>query len=178
MAKPDDLPEDDAALFRAAVGPLRELKPPPEAQRKAPPAPLPRQFERDENEALAASKLSTGAESDADALSYRRPEVPARVLRRLRRGLYAVQDEIDLHQLLAAQAEEVLRLFLNDARSHDRRCVRIIHGKGLHSKGDGPVLKPLVDRMLSRRGDVLAYTSAPPAQGGSGAVLVLLATRQ
>ena len=175
MADHEDSKQDDAALFRSAIGPIRRLKPAAETAPTPRPTPRARQFQRDEAEALAASRQAAPGElADADALSYRRPEVAPRVLRRLRRGLYAVQDEIDLHHMPAAQAEDVLRLFLNEARQHGRHCVRIIHGKGLHSRGEGPVLKPLVDRVLSRRADVLAYGSAPPSQGGSGAVLVLL----
>ena len=76
-----------------------------------------------------------------------------------------------------------MRAFLHDARQHGVGCVRIVHGKGLHgaasiASGGQPVLKNLVDRMLRHRADVLAFHSAPPAQGGTGAVLVLLAPRR
>ena len=71
----------------------------------------------------------------------------------------------------------MLRSFLTDARHAGLGCVRIIHGKGLHGDSGTPVLKNLVDRLLRHRADVLAFHSAPPAQGGTGAVLVLLAKR-
>jgi DNA-nicking Smr family endonuclease len=70
----------------------------------------------------------------------------------------------------------LLKRFLNDARGGFHPCVRIVHGKGLRSEG-APVLKQIVDRVLRQRGDVIAFASAPPAQGGSGAVLVLLEPR-
>jgi len=107
-------------------------------------------------------------------LRYRRDEVPPHVLKRLARGQYAVQDELDLHHTSAAHAEAMLREFLHEAHLHEYRCVRIIHGKGVHSDRGVPVLKNLVDRLLRRRADVLAFHSAPAAQGGTGAALVLL----
>jgi len=112
-----------------------------------------------------------------DVLSHRRDEVPPRVLQRLARGLYAAQDELDLHLADAAKAEILLRRFLGEARDAGFGCVRIIHGKGLHSDGSLPVLKNVVDRILRQRANVLAFHSAPAAQGGTGAVLVLLASR-
>jgi DNA-nicking Smr family endonuclease len=97
------------------------------------------------------------------------------VLQRLRRGQYAAQDELDLHHSDATQAEALLRRFLKESTHAGLGCVRIVHGKGLHSDSGVPVLKNLVDRLLRQRADVLAFHSAPPAQGGQGAVLVLLA---
>ena len=170
--------DDDAALFRSAIGPVREL-PPAEAP-PAPPRPRPRarMADLDEAEALGEFKsLLAGELLDAgDTLRYRREEVPPRVLKRLGQGHYAAQDELDLHSATAAAAEALLRRFLQDARANGLPCVRIIHGKGLGS-GGVPILKNLVDRLLRHRNDVLAYHSAPAAQGGTGAVLVLLRPR-
>ena len=104
--------------------------------------------------------------------------MPPRTLQRLRRGHYATQDELDLHWADARQAEAMLREFLNHARQHGLGCVRVIHGKGLHGDSTAPVLKNLVDRLLRHRADVLAFASAPPNQGGTGAVLVLLAAKR
>ncbi|MFL6593107.1 MAG: Smr/MutS family protein [Luteimonas sp.] len=168
---------DDAALFRAAIGPVRELTPASPPPEKPKPRPLPRMGARDEADArdefrraLAADTLEAG-----DALSFRREDVPPRVLRRLGRGDYAAQEELDLHHSAAGEAESMLREFLRQARRSGLGCVRIVHGKGLHSDSGIPVLKNLVDRVLRQRADVLAFHSAPPAQGGHGAVLVLLA---
>jgi len=177
QSSPADEETDDAALFRAAIGPVRELPPalPPPAKPR--PRPLPRMGARDEADArdefrraLAADTLEAG-----DALSFRRDEVPPRVLQRLRRGDYAAQEELDLHHSGAGEAESMLRDFLREARRSGLGCVRVVHGKGLHSDSGIPVLKNLVDRVLRQRADVLAFHSAPPAQGGHGAVLVLLA---
>ena len=112
-----------------------------------------------------------------DVLSYRREALSPRAFQRLKRGQFSVQDELDLHGATALQAEGLLRRFLADAHAHDHGCVRVIHGKGQRSDGDAPVLKNLVDRLLRQRSDVMAFHSAPPTQGGTGAVLVLLAHR-
>lgn len=118
---------------------------------------------------MPASALEAG-----DALVHRRDDVPAQVLRRLARGEYAAQEELDLHGLPAREAESLLREFLRDCRAHGVGCVRIVHGKGRNSGERLPVLKNLVDRVLRHRADVLAFHSPPPAQGGTGAVLVLM----
>ena len=188
-----DHDDDDLDLFRNAVGPVRRLRetlPPP-----TPPKPRPRarMAERDDAEArdefrhaLDASP-STGSGQAlleaADALAYRRDTVPPRVLQRLRRGEIAVQDELDLHGADVRAAETLLRGFIVEARQHGHACVRVIHGKGLHASecigsSGAPVLKNLVDRLLRQRADILAFHSAPAAQGGTGAVLVLLAPRR
>ncbi|HEY9133899.1 MAG TPA: Smr/MutS family protein, partial [Dyella sp.] len=109
-----------------------------------------------------------------EELSYLRDGYPPKLLRQLKRGQYSVQDEIDLHHMNAAAAQQTIVEFLAEARHNGLRCVRIVHGKGLRSKAAGPVLKVLTDRMLRRRDDVVAFASARPAQGGTGAVVVLL----
>jgi len=177
--------DDDAELFRAAIGPVRRLRdtaPPPAAPK---PRPRARMAERDEAQAreqfrhaLDESLLDAG-----DALSYRRDEVSPRLLQKLKRGEISIQEELDLHGADTREAEQLLRAFLHDARQHGVGCVRVIHGKGLHgaasiASSGMPVLKNLVDRMLRQRADVLAFHSAPPTQGGTGAVLVLLAPRR
>lgn len=172
----NDATDDDAALFRAAIGPVREMPatspPPPRPRRKA----EARQFEADESAALReamAPPLDAMSMAFGEPLAFRLDHVPPRDLKRLKRGEFAVQDEIDLHHLSLAEAETLMRSFLAECREHQRRCVRIIHGKGWHSPR-GPVMKALCDRFLRHCGDVLAFASAPDAQGGSGAVLVLL----
>ena len=184
MRKPRPSPPPDPAdaeLFRQAIGPVRELHAPEEAPRAPRPAPQPRQRERDEAQALQDSRLHPFDFGDAafgESLEYLRDGLPPRVLKRLKNGTYAVQDEIDLHGMNAATAERVLREFLHESRRRERWCVRIVHGKGLRSEGEAPVLKALTDRMLRQRADVLAFASARAAQGGTGAVTVLLARRR
>jgi DNA-nicking Smr family endonuclease len=136
--------------------------------------------ERDENQ--ARSEFQRGLDdlsalAAGDILSYRRDSVPPAVFQRLKRGRFSAQDELDLHGATLLQAESMLRGFLAEAHAHEFGCVRIIHGKGRHEEGAMPVLKNLVDRVLRQRADILAFHSAPTAQGGTGAVVVLLARR-
>jgi DNA-nicking Smr family endonuclease len=181
MSHPDeDSPDDDAAEFRAAIGPVRRL---PEA--REPPRPPRRRAAAamraaDEQAALAESRRGDASalfEALGEAVAYRRDEVSPETLRRLKRAQFAIEDELDLHLLTEKSAEDLLRRFLARARDAGHHCVRLVHGKGLHSP-QAPVLKGLVERVLSRRADVLAYASTPPALGGTGAVLVLLARRR
>lgn len=179
-APPDD--HDDARLFRAAIGAdegkvraLPQAAPPPAVPKPKPAAKMARRDEdaaREEFRHMLVSALEAG-----DALRYRREEIPPRVLKKLARGEYAAQEELDLHGLPAQAAEALLREFLRDCRAHGLGCVRIVHGKGRNSEERLPVLKNLVDRLLRQRADVLAFHSPPAAQGGTGAVLVLLDKR-
>jgi DNA-nicking Smr family endonuclease len=184
-----DRDDDDAELFRAAIGPVRRLRddaPPPAGPKPKPRARMAERDEvhvRDEFRQILSGPVDGEPLEAGDALVYRREEVSPRLLQRLKRGEISAQEELDLHGADAREAEELLRAFLRDARQHGVGCVRIIHGKGLHgqssiARGGAPVLKNLVDRMLRQRADVLAFHSAPPAQGGTGAVLVLLAPRR
>ena len=112
-----------------------------------------------------------------DASAFRRERLPPRDWQRLRRGQFSAQDELDLHGANALQAETLLGRFLAEAVESGLGCVRIVHGKGTGTGEGVPVLKNLVDRWLRQRGEVLAFHSTPPAQGGTGALLVLLARR-
>lgn len=172
--------DDDAALFREAIGPVKTLPQTAPAPARPRPRPSARMAERDEREAL--SEFQRGLDDVAmfaagDALSYRRDGLPPQVFQRLKRGRFSPQDELDLHGANSVQAESMLRQFLAEAHAHDFGCVRIVHGKGSRDDGGAPVLKNLVDRLLRHRADVLAFHSAPAAQGGTGAVLVLVARR-
>lgn len=171
--------KDDAALFRAAVGkvdPLRtDAAPPPERPR---PRPAVRR-EDDGGDARGMAGLLAGSPDAVllrgDASAFRRERVNARDWQRLRRGQFAAQDELDLHGASALEAEMLVARFLAESLDAGFGCVRIVHGKG--GAGGVPVLKNLVDRLLRQRGEVLAFHSAPPAQGGTGALLVLLSRR-
>jgi len=167
---------DDAALFREAIGPVRIIAVEPAAIEAPKPQPNTRRHDEDEAEALRESlrqPLDALAYAMGEVLEYRRDELPMAALKRLKRGEFAVQDELDLHRMRVDEAEAALRIFLGEARRSQFPCVRLVHGKGLRSEF-GPVLKALVDRVLRHRGDVLAFCSAPATQGGTGATLVLL----
>ena len=168
-------------LFRTLIGPVRELARPAEAPVVAPkPAPRAHQFELDEASVqgeLLDNAFDPGTIEVGDEIHYLKAGQPQRLLTRLRRGHFSIRSELDLHQMTAPVAREAIAGFLEEAIRHRDHCVRIVHGKGLRSDARGPVLKRLTEQLLRRRGDVLAFSSALPAQGGTGAVLVLLAGR-
>jgi DNA-nicking Smr family endonuclease len=110
-----------------------------------------------------------------DALSYRREGLGPDVVRKLRRGGWKLQGQIDLHGLRQDQAREALAELIRQAHKQGLRCVRVVHGKGLGSPGKTPVLKSRVQRWLVQKKEVLAFVQARPADGGGGALVVLLA---
>ncbi len=168
-------------LFRTAVAdavPLVSDK----VYHEAPLVPaIPRSRARDEaaalDESLAPQPLEVLLEG-GDELSFLRPGLPRSVLKDLRRGRWVTQDEIDLHGLNRDEARELLREFIAASLACGHRCLRIVHGKGLRSPGREPVLKELVWRWLANRPEVLAYCQARAADGGSGAVVVLLRSQR
>lgn len=146
----------------------------------APPRPQPDPVSRwrDDREVLDASvsdeiDVETLLDTD-DGLSFARPGVGPDVLRRLRRGQWSIQDQIDLHGHRVDEARHALIAFLRDALKHNRRCVRVVHGKGLGSRDRLPVLKGKVRAWLAQRDEVLAFCQARAPDGGSGALIVLL----
>lgn len=173
----DDDP--DRALFRAAMQDVRPLRRRPQASTgRRRPAPVPGQRLADDRAVLRellepGTDHGLGAEL-GEAIAYARPGVQRRTLRKLRRGHYSVMAEVDLHGLTVDPAKRLLADFLNDCRDRRLHCVRVIHGKGRRSPNTGPVLKHKVDRWLRQREDVLAFCSARPVDGGTGAVYVLL----
>jgi DNA-nicking Smr family endonuclease len=170
--------EDEAALFREAT---RGVKPLTHAVPVADDAPKPRaraRFTRADRQAVLTEILHDAPDEPlldaADPSLFARPGVSATTLRKLRRGQFRVQAELDLHGLTQAQARVQLREFLIAALHSNARCLRIVHGKGLRSGAKGPVLRELVNHMLRRSAPVLAFSSARQVDGGTGAVYVLL----
>jgi DNA-nicking Smr family endonuclease len=173
--------DDDREIFRRAMRDARPIRGEPRAS-GGQPRPKPRaRFHREDEKAALLESLDVDADSLAanagDALRFQRPSVGRRVMRQLARGSYAVQGELDLHGLTLAEARPRLDAFLEDAVRNGKRCVRIVHGKGLGSGPRGAVLKPNVDRWLRRRETVLAFVSTRQVDGGTGAVYVLLRDR-
>ena len=109
-----------------------------------------------------------------DEWSFSRPGLPHQTLRRLRRGHWTIEAQLDLHGYTRDEALQGLNAFLDDSHRRGFRCVRVIHGKGLSSRNQEPVLKARIGGWLSQRNDVMAFCQARPEDGGSGAVLVLL----
>ena len=170
---------DDATAFGSLVGPVQPVK----TKRRVPlrkPLPPPRaRFARADEQAALAESLTVGPGEvgleNGEELSFRRPHVPLKVLKDLRRGKYSIQNELDLHGLTANEARSMLREFMTDVLLEGHRCVRIVHGKGLRSGPRGPVLKVKLNRWLPQWEQVLAFTTAPAKDGGTGAMYVLLA---
>jgi DNA-nicking Smr family endonuclease len=175
-------PDDDAgALFRAAVADARPLTSDRIHHEPPPPSVRPRQRERDEQaalaESIAAPDLLDLHLEGGDEAAWLRPGMSPNVLRDLRRGRWVVQAHLDLHGMNRDEARHHVALFLAECRQFGRRCLRIVHGKGLGSPGREPVLKKLVLGWLSQRQEVLAFCQARPTEGGAGAVLVLIESK-
>ena len=170
--------DDDVQLFRRLMRDARPL----EAEERAPaakrqPRPIARFARRDEADVLRESlsaDIDTIETNNADSLRFHRSHVGKRTLRKLSRGRFAVQAEIDLHGMTLAEAEPRLRDFIEYSILSGHLCVRIIHGKGRGSGERGPVLKTAVSRWLRRWNKVLAFVSARQVDGGTGAIYVLL----
>jgi len=144
-----------------------------------PPAPIPVQHQLDEQRVLRESlsdefDVTTLLDVD-DAMSFRRPGIGTDVTRKLRAGEWTIQKQVDLHGLRSDEAREALGAFIRGAHKQGVRCVRVVHGKGLGSPGKQPVLKTKTQRWLIQKNEVLAFVQAKPAEGGAGALVVLLA---
>lgn len=177
MSKHD---EDPKSLFREVtedVRPLKQDRVTPYRRRRKP---IPHQTLRDE-QAVIASLLSDDYDpadiETGEELLFSRPGLQHSVMRKFRRGQYAIEAELDLHGRIVAEAREMVNGFLRDAQAKGQRCVRIIHGKGLSSAGKLPVLKGKVNAWLRQKDEVLAFCSARPPHGGTGAIYVLLKRR-
>jgi len=174
MRKP---PEEDVRAFREAVRGAKPLRHQPRVRHRSKPAPRALFRRLSEAEVLEESLVLTPSDLDVEfgeELTFRRGGVQDAVMRRLRRGHYRVEAELDLHGLIVPEAKQELRDFLARCIAHQHRCVRIIHGKGLGSGPRGPVIKQAVNVILRRTEHVVAFCSARQVDGGTGAIYVLL----
>jgi len=172
--------EDDMSLFLSAMDGVEQI-----TERGEAPAPNPRLPEMiDENaEALAELAEMVAGQGDftvADTDEYiegAAPGIDSRLLRSLRRGDFSLQGRLDLHGMTQVQAKEAVDRFLTDSRRTNKRCVLIVHGRGLNSPDQVPVLKERMREWLNQKRlgkTVLAFATARPQDGGTGAVYVLL----
>jgi len=125
-------------------------------------------------EELLSSDDESSSFFSGDELTFLRDGYPRRILRKLRRGEYAIQEELDLHGLIAAEAKEQVHGFINECARHQISAVRIVHGKGLHSRDKKPILKNLILGWLKKNQFVLAVCSTPANDGGTGAIYALI----
>ena len=180
MSKRSDIDAEDKSLFRQAMADVRRLKFEHRPTLPPPPKPEPRQTEADEARVMLDSLSDEFDPIDTETgeeLIFARPGIQKQVLRKLRQGRFAIEKELDLHGMRVEQARQALNMFLIQCRDNGIRCVRIIHGKGLGSHQKQPVLKGKTNRWLQQKDEVLAFCSARPVDGGTGAVYVLLKKR-
>ena len=170
----DQKPEGMSALLALGVTPLKQDK---IAPFRKPIEPIPHQRILDDQrviqELLEHSDESASFES-GDELKFLRSGYSTRLLKKLSRGDYAIQDELDLHGLVAGDAKVETHGFINECARDNVRAVRIVHGKGRNSAGRKPVLKNMLIGWLSKNQHVIAIVSTPANDGGTGAVYVLL----
>lgn len=169
----------DADLFRQTVGQVAPLPPSDKAPATIPrPLPIPLHHLADEQAALQESlsdEFNVDSLLDTDeSLSYARAGIGPDTVRKLRRGHWVIQGQLDLHGMRRDEAREALAEFLRGAVKRGVRCVRVIHGKGLGSVNKEPVLKSKVRSWLVQKEEVIAFCQARAADGGSGALVVLL----
>jgi DNA-nicking Smr family endonuclease len=168
-----------ANVFREAVTDVTPLAPHNRVEADRPTGlAVPRKRREDDQQVMIDAvsdefEIDTLLQSD-DELSFRRPGVGPDVLRKLRRGEWTIQSQIDLHGCRVDEARQVLAKFLREALKTGCRCVRVVHGKGLGSEDRLPVLKGRVRTWLAQREEVIAFCQARPAEGGGGALVVLL----
>lgn len=175
--------EAERNLFTRAVGKVAPIAN-QERVWSPPQRPTPRPLQQDlDDEAVMHESMSdefdisTLLDAD-DQLSFRRPGIGTDVTRKLRKGEWSIQGQIDLHGLRSDEARNAMGQFIRDAKRMGWRCVRVVHGKGLGSPGKEPVLKSKVQRWLVQKKEVLAFVQAKPSDGGGGALLVLLGPSQ
>jgi DNA-nicking Smr family endonuclease len=177
MTKPDIHDENACDLFRQAVGEVKPVDTGKIEKDPSKPPPLPHKLIEDEQR-VVQDMLSDAYDpteiQPGDILSFRRDGIQNRLFRKLKRGEYSIQSELDLHGYTVESARTTLFEFLRQSQAKDHRVVRIIHGKGHRSSNRGPVLKTMVNRWLRHCDPVLAFHSAQPRDGGTGAVYVLL----
>ncbi|WP_137939243.1 Smr/MutS family protein [Chitinivorax sp. B] len=179
--KPAPIPADelDKQVFNAAMKDVMPLRHQPRVALNPPkPWPVARQHELDEQQALVDSmsdwsEWEFGPETGNEP-AYVRQGMRRDTLKKLRRGHWVVEAQIDLHGLTVDEARFEIAQFLYLCKRDNKRCVRIIHGKGLGSKNRESVLRAKVPGWLTQRDEVLAFCQARKVDGDSGALIVLL----
>jgi len=172
--KLNELEKMDFRNYTKDIKPLAQTRTEPFRQL---PGPIPRQRYLDDQDVIESILSDIPAFDDVetgDELIFARPGVQHNLLRKLRRGQFAVEAELDLHSHTVAEAKIALVGFLFSVRAMGKRCVRIIHGKGNSSFQKQPILKRNVDCWLRQREEVLAFSSARPQDGGTGAIYLLI----
>lgn len=180
MTESREIKQDDRELFRQSVGDVAPIKQDTVQEHFPRPRAVPVKTRADERAVMDALALGDFEPEEVEAgeeILFKRHGIQERVFRKLQRGQFSIEAELDLHGLKIDAAREALSQFLSGVRSTRQRCVRIIHGKGRGSPDGKPVLKMRLQGWLRQRDEVLAYCSARPRDGGTGAVYVLIKRR-
>jgi DNA-nicking Smr family endonuclease len=174
------LTSEDSDLFRHAIGKVRAVNSDKVLLNKEnKPKPYPRPLAADvDSHLIDSAAIDIEKVGLEDSLSYIAPGLQNSVLKKLRRGFFGLDAEIDLHGLTSNAAKKQLLHFLHDCVQTGCRCVHIVHGKGYRSADNHPILKNNLNLWLRQHKDVQAFCSAPPKNGGTGAVFVLLQLAQ
>jgi DNA-nicking Smr family endonuclease len=175
-----NISDEDVVLFRTTVGKVARVHDdrarPPKPNRSPRPRAKTGPEPTTDGDMLSDYDHAEEPDNDLGALSFSRTGVALRTLKKLKRGQVRIQAELDLHGMTVAEAQHAFAQFLQESGELRIDCVRIIHGKGFGSKNGVAVIKTRLDRWLRMREEVLAFVSAQPVHGGTGAVYVLLKT--
>jgi DNA-nicking Smr family endonuclease len=177
MKKSPNISEEDSALFRKTVGSIKPIKQDSIVINKPKLSHTPSKTEEDDRaimQELFDSEFERNLLERGDKLSYSKPGIQKQTLRKLRRGQYPIEAELDLHGMTVATANMALSRFLGQCIAHSQRCVRIIHGKGIGSKNKKPIIKNRLNNWLRHQDNVMAFCSARQTDGGTGAIYLLL----
>ncbi len=172
--------ENDLDLFRQSVADARPLKPQNTVQHSTPSTEPPqKRRQHQKNEELSpvctlSDEYQVEEVSSADELFFSRPGLQHSVVKKLRRGQFSCSTTLDLHGMIVTEARQALVEFIHESRKRNARYVRIVHGKGHGSSCRQPILKNRLNNWLRQIDDVLAFCSAQPRDGGTGAVYLLL----
>jgi len=180
MRKPIPPIEEESVNFATLIGPVRPVVVTQLPLPKPKPKPKAR-FRRLDDRAVLEESLRhyPGDEwvDTGEELQFHRDHIATDTLRKLRRGEFTIESNLDLHGLTVEASRELLKEFLVDCRRRGLGCVRVVHGKGLRSGPRGPVIKRAINHWLQRVDFVVAFASAPRRDGGTGAIYVLLNNR-
>lgn len=176
MRKTKEISNEESALFREAVGNITPLKQDKTVYDKTKPSPRVNSAQQETplQQTLHDSEFEENLLERGDELFFARPGIQQKTIRKLRRGQMKIDEELDLHGMTVKMARTALQEFLGDCQYNSWRCVSIIHGKGISSETRKPILKNKVNNWLRQRDDVLAFCSATRADGGTGAIYLLL----
>ena len=167
--------DEDSQLFRESIGPIKRLS---NTQRhsfenKPKPKPVKKGLISKETKSGPFFQQTNDIQSN-DYLFFSREGIQHKTIKKLKRGGIGIDEKVDLHGLNQQDAQHLLDEFLAEQFVQRHRCILVVHGKGTGSLNNRPVLKNLTSNILKNEPSVLAFVSAQPRDGGTGALYVLL----